>query len=68
MNQGIFLIVLQSRFFILLPVLKCGESFLPGKKESGVASTHALLGRGVSGLQVFYNAVGLGIQNGKTFA
>lgn len=68
MNQGIFKIVLQSRFFILLPVLECGESFLPGKKQSRVASTHALLGRGVSGLQVSYNAVGLGIQNGKTFA
>lgn len=65
MNQGIFKIVLQSRFLVLLPVLRCGESFLPGKKESGVASTHTLLGRRVRGLQVFYNAVGLASKMGK---
>ncbi|KAI4573137.1 hypothetical protein MJG53_012975 [Ovis ammon polii x Ovis aries] len=49
----------HSRFFILLPVLKCGESFLPGKKQSRVASTHALLGRGVSGLQETLNIIGM---------
>lgn len=66
MNRGIFKIVLHIRFFILLPVLIHGKSFLPGKKEFGMASTNTLLRTVVSGL--FYNAAGLGFQNGKAFA